>query len=263
MKRTSTVPRRYRISRRETVALRLVVLATILAFWQVIGNDSIRFAMPTFTRTAAAFIDLAGSGDLLAGLLVSNESLAYGFTLALAIGIPLGIGIGSSRLVERLARPYLLMVLALPVITVLPIIQAIFGLSVTARVALVFIASFVYVAANTAAGVESVDAQLPEMARSYGATRWQATWQVVVPAAVPAIMAGIRLGLSRAVIGMVIAELFLAGAGVGSLIVLYETKFDSAYVFALGLSLVLEGVLLAAIATRIERALGAWRGVDA
>jgi len=248
---------------RERVLLRLGVLAVLLAVWQLIGNDAIRFAMPSFTRTLSAFVDLLRSGELLTGLLVSNEALAYGFGLALVVGIPMGLLMGASGLAQRVVQPYLLMLLALPVITVLPIVQAVFGLSVSARIALVFVASFVYVAANTAAGVETVPPDFREMASSYGATRWQTTRYVVLPAAIPAMMAGIRLGLSRAVIAMVIAELFLAGAGIGNLIVLYRTKFDSAFVFALALTLVLEGVLVTEVARRIERRLGRWRGVHA
>jgi NitT/TauT family transport system permease protein len=259
----TTAPAGGDVSVRERVVLRLGVLAVLLGLWQLSGNDAIRFAMPSFTRTASAFIDLLRSGELLTGLLVSNEALLYGFSLALVVGIPMGLLMGANGLAQRVLQPYLLMLLALPVITVLPIVQAVFGLSVSARIALVFVASFVYVAANTAAGVETVPFELREMASSYGATRWQATRYVVLPAAVPAMMAGIRLGLSRAVIAMVIAELFLAGAGIGNLIVLYRTKFDSAFVFALALALVFEGVLVTEVARRVEWRLGEWRGAHA
>jgi ABC-type nitrate/sulfonate/bicarbonate transport system permease component len=61
-------------------------------------------------------------------------------------------------------------------------------------------------------------------------------------------------------IGMVVAELSLIGAGIGSLILEYETRFESAYVFGIVLVVVLEGVLLMEIARRVEARAGRWRG---
>ena len=83
---------------------------------------------------------------------------------------------------------------------------------------------------------------------------------VVLPAAVPGIMAGVRLGLGRAMIGMVVAELSLIGAGIGSLILDYQVRFQPAYVFAIILVVILEGVLLMEIARRLETRLGQWKG---
>jgi ABC-type nitrate/sulfonate/bicarbonate transport system permease component len=98
------------------------------------------------------------------------------------------------------------------------------------------------------------------MARSYLASPLQRMRFVILPAAVPGIMAGVRLGLGRAMIGMVVAELSLIGAGVGSLILDYQVRFQPAYVFAIILVVILEGVLLMEIARRLELRLGQWKG---
>jgi ABC-type nitrate/sulfonate/bicarbonate transport system permease component len=84
--------------------------------------------------------------------------------------------------------------------------------------------------------------------------------RVTLPAAVPAIMAGVRLGMGRAIIGMVIAELSLIGAGIGSLILDYQVRFEPAYVFAIVLTAVVEGVVLIEIARRIESRFARWKG---
>jgi ABC-type nitrate/sulfonate/bicarbonate transport system permease component len=141
-----------------------------------------------------------------------------------------------------------------------PIVQASLGLTFAARVAVVFLFSFVYMTVNTMVGVRTVDPGLKEMARSYLASPLQRMRFVILPAAVPGIMAGVRLGLGRAMIGMVVAELSLIGAGVGSLILDYQVRFQPAYVFAIILVVILEGVLLMEIARRLELRLGQWKG---
>lgn len=245
------------------VALRLAVLFTILGAWQLLGDDQSRLTMPTFTRTLAALAELISTGALIDGLWTTNQALIGGYALSLAVSLPLGVLLGTSIGAERVLQPYLTILLAAPMISVVPIIQAAFGLTLGARIAVVFLFAFIYMTINTTVGVRGVDSRLREMASSFGSTRLQMLRWVILPGAVPAIMAGVRLGLGRAIIGMIIAELVLVGAGIGSLIIEYETRIQPAYVFAIVLAVVLEGVLLMEIARRIEGRLAHWRGTSA
>lgn len=246
--------------------LRLGILALLLGGWQLIGNDEIQLAMPTFTRTMAALFDMLSVGfaedSLLEGLVITNQALFGGFALALAVSLPLGIAMGSSRGVANIATPYLTVLLAAPMIALVPIVQVLLGLTLAARIAVVFLFSFIYMTINTMVGVQEVDPNLKEMGRSFGASRWQMLRMVTIPAAVPAIMAGIRLGLGRAIIGMIIAELSLIGAGIGSLILEYQVRFQPAYVFGIVLLAVLEGVVLMELARRIEGRFARWKGAE-
>jgi NitT/TauT family transport system permease protein len=119
----------------------------------------------------------------------------------------------------------------------------------------IFIFSFVYIVLNTVVGVRSVPADVEEMARSFGATRLQRLRKVVLPHAFPAIMAGARLGIGRGVIGMVIAELFLVSSGLGSILSFYMGRFDAGAVLAIALTMVLEGVIVTALARKLEASL--------
>jgi len=245
------------------VALRLLVLVLVLGTWQLMGDDQNRLTMPTFTRTLGALVELISTGALIEGLYITNQALVAGYLLSLAVSLPLGILLGVSLGAERVIQPYLTILLAVPMISVVPIVQASLGLTLTARVAIVFLFAFIYMTINTTVGVRGVDPRLRQMAASFGASRLQMLRWVVLPGAVPAIMAGVRLGLGRAVIGMIIAELVLIGAGIGSLIIEYEVRIQPAYVFAIVLAVVLQGVLLMEIARRIEQRLAHWRGAGA
>ena len=246
--------------------LRIGILVLLLGTWQLIGNDRVQLAMPTFTRTMAALFDMLSVGfaedSLLEGMVITNQALIGGFAAALAVSLPLGIAMGSSRMVANIATPYLTVLLAAPMIALVPIVQVVLGLTLAARIAVVFLFAFIYMTINTMVGVQEVSPELKEMAKSFGASRRQMLRMVTIPAAVPAIMAGVRLGLGRAIIGMVIAELSLIGAGIGSLILEYQVRFQPAYVFGIVLLAVLEGVILMELARRVEVRFARWKGAE-
>jgi NitT/TauT family transport system permease protein len=234
------------------IALRLGLLAALLIGWQLAGNDAVRLRMPTFARTVSSWLNLTFNGDLLPRLVESNIAMVLGYTLALVIGVSFGLAMGLLPRLGSIARPYLLILIALPMIAFLPSVQAIFGLGLTSRVIVVFVVAFIYVAINAEVGARAASAPLTEMGRSFGASRAQMIRELVLPQAFPSIMAGSRLGLERAIGGMVLAELFLSGAGIGSLLTFHRNRLDAGAVFAIALTLVLEGVILLALARRFE-----------
>lgn len=239
--------------------LRLAVLIGLLGTWQVVGVDDAPATLPTFTGTMAALGDIVGDGRLVSGLIATNQALAFGFLAAAGFSVPLGIVMGSNRLLARVAQPYLTIFLAVPTIALVPIIQTVFGLTLTARVVIVFLFSFVYIAINTMVGVQTIDPSLKQMARSFGASRPAMLREVILPGALPGVMSGVRLGLGRALVGMVVAELALVGAGVGSLIVEFQGRIQIAHVLAVVVAILLEGIILMEVARRLESRLAEWR----
>lgn len=238
--------------------IRLLMLAAFIGTWQAVGNDSIALLFPTFTRTLAAFWDLVQDGRLPYALFITNQTLLVGFAVMLAIGIPLGILSARITLLDRIVTPYVTFMVAIPVIALVPVIQAILGLTFAARMTVVVLFGLPYVVINTAVAIRRVDPVLTEMAVSFGATRWAVLRDVVLPAAVPGIMTGIRIALGQALIGMVVAELTIVGAGVGSLIADLQGRFRVAHVLAIAVTVVLQGVILMTIVEWIERRLSRW-----
>lgn len=240
------------------LAVRLAGLMLLLGAWQAVGNDTIGLLFPTFRRTLDAFLALIVSGDLPLALYITNQTLLAGVVLMLLIGVPLGIVTARIAIIDRIVTPYITFLVAIPVIALIPVIQALMGLSFAARVTVVVLFGIPYVIINTAVAVRRVDPVLTEMAVSYGASRWMVLRDVVLPAAVPGIMAGIRIALGQALIGMVVAELTIVGAGIGSLIADLQGRFRVAPVLAVAVTIVLEGVVLMTLLEWIERRLGRW-----
>jgi ABC-type nitrate/sulfonate/bicarbonate transport system permease component len=237
---------------RNTV-LRLLTLGVLLGIWQLVGNDAETINFPTFTRTASAFGSLIASGELPRALADSDTALAYGFLAAVAVSLPLGALLGSSRIAHAAVNPYMTVIMAVPAITVVPILQAMFGLGLTTRAVLIFLFTVPYLVTSTAAGIASLPEQLDQMSRSFSVTGLRRLRQVVLPQALPSMMSGLRLGLGHAIVGMVIAELYLVSNGIGSILSYYEDRFDAGRVFAIALATVIQGVILIGIARMAER----------
>jgi NitT/TauT family transport system permease protein len=66
-------------------------------------------------------------------------------------------------------------------------------------------------------------------ARSFCARGWDVFLKVILPASVPGVVLGIRLGLSRAVLGVVVAEMYQSQAGVGNEVMRYGSEFRTDY----------------------------------
>jgi len=89
---------------------------------------------------------------------------------------------------------------------------------VASKIAIIFLTAVFPIIINTVTGLTTTDRNLIEAARSFGATPMQIQFKVRVPGALPFIIAGLRLGVARALVGVVVAELFGARAGLGFLI---------------------------------------------
>jgi NitT/TauT family transport system permease protein len=134
-----------------------------------------------------------------------------------------------------------------------------FGLGTTAKIVIVFLAAFFPVVVTTQGGVKNVSATWVEVIRAEGGNEWDIMSKVIVPASLPFVMAGIRLGVGRAVVGMVVAEMFTAVAGLGGAIILYSNNFSTDRLFVIIVILSTLGVSLTESLKLLEKQLARWK----
>jgi NitT/TauT family transport system permease protein len=79
-----------------------------------------------------------------------------------------------------------------------------------------WIVAFFPVLANTTLGLNSVDHNLTDLFRLYGASRRRMLWELKLPAALPHMMAGLKIAGGLSLIGAVVAEIAAGSAGAGS-----------------------------------------------
>ncbi|HHT9133012.1 MAG TPA: ABC transporter permease, partial [Candidatus Tripitaka californicus] len=140
-----------------------------------------------------------------------------GMALGALVGIPLGLLVGYNRLASELLDPLLMAFNATPRVALVPLIVVWFGVGIWAKAIVAFAGAFFPIAVTLAAGLKSVDPSWLRAARSFGCTEGQIFRHILLPGSVPYLMAGLRLGIGRAVIGVIIAEMFAATKGIGQL----------------------------------------------
>jgi len=241
------------------VGARVGSVALFLLVWEWAALARISFNFPSPWATLTALFDLIRSGALLAATATSMKSLLLGFGVAVLIGVPVGLVMGMVRPVGRIARVYLDLLIALPTAALIPLVILSFGISVASSAAIVFVFSAPFVAMNAYGGVRDVRPRLVEMARAFQASRGQLLARIVLPSALPMILAGLRYGLSRAFVGLIVAELLLSPFGLGRLIMTSRSMFEHDRMFATVLwTLALAAVALGVLA-RVEARLLRWR----
>jgi NitT/TauT family transport system permease protein len=230
-----------------------------VAAWEWAGRTKASFAVPTFTQTARAAVDLLGSPPFWEALATSGQSLVLGMGCAVAAGVPLGLLMGTEPALARHLRVYFELMIAIPTAAIIPLVILTLGITVRSSALIVFLFSAPFITLNAYGGVRDVSPRLDEMARAFLATRRQRFVKIVLPASLPMLLAGLRYGLSRAFVGLVVAELLLSPFGVGKLIMDASSLFQYDRLFAtVGLTVAIALGLLAAL-QRLEGRLLAWR----
>lgn len=189
----------------------------VCILWEVLAAtgalDPRLFSRPSTIWNAGA--QQIASGQLLTNLRVSLTETAAGYGLAVLIGVPLGIAMGSWRRVDYTLEPFVIGLYSAPIVALYPLLILWFGISFTTVLVLVVLFAVFPVIVNSALGVRLADPILIRTARSFGASSFEILTKIVLPAALPSILAGLRLALGRALIGVVVAELFIGSAGIG------------------------------------------------
>ena len=242
--------------------IRTASVIVFLILWEIYGRrtDPILFTYPT--AVAVAFWKLLVSGELAQQLLVSLSALAAGFGASLVLGVILGLAMGRSRLAEAMLEPHINALYATPQVALTPLLMMWLGLGFAVKVAVVFLFAFFPILVNTAIGAKNVSASMVEVGRAYLAPPRQILFKIVFPAALPFIMAGVRIAIGRALVGMIVAELFTAITGLGAMLSLYGNIFETAKMFVVIIILALLGIGLIHASQALERKLATWKETE-
>jgi NitT/TauT family transport system permease protein len=180
------------------------------------------------------------------------------FLLAAALGIPLGILMGSFRVFESLLQPLAEFVRYVPVPALIPVILLLFGIGETSKVAVIFAGTFFQLALMVADEIRRVPFDLLQICYTLGGTRLEAVRRVLVPAALPGIFDTLRVCNGLAWTWVIVAELLGANEGLGFRIVKYQRYLQTDKIFLYLVVIGLIGLLLDWGFRRMQRALFHW-----
>lgn len=235
---------------------RVVTWGALLVLWEWFARSVGPFFFPSLASVGEGFVVLFQEGTLLL-VAQSFQQMLVGFGLAVLVGVPLGLLIGTFRTVEWFLGPYVNILFVTSLAAVLPFIILAFGTGFEFRVAVVFLFSIFYIIINPANGVRSIDADVVEMARSFNAGPVRTFFAITLPGTLPFIVAGLRLGLGQAVQGMIIAELWVT-IGTGRKLVTLGLDRELGEFFALAAVIVLVGTILTHLLLVMQERLSPW-----
>ena len=246
----------------EKKILGTIAVAIFLIAWELVGNV-FQWINPMF-MSAPSLIFKAGyemfrTGEIYHDLYVSGVEFLGGYFLAAVVGIPFGIMTGWYKRMSYIFDPFVNALNATPRVALLPLVIIWLGIGILSKVGIIFLGAVFSILINTRDGVKTTPVNLLNAARSFGASEWMVFKTVVVPSTIPFILTGLRLAVGRALVGVLVGELYAATAGIGFMITVAGATFQTDKVFVGVGIFALSGMIGRELLTTVERRFDTWR----
>src|SRR5918999_437815 len=246
----------------EKKILGTAAVVIFLTIWELVGNvlgliNPMFMSAPSLIWKAA--VQLFTSGEIWNDLYVSGVESGWGYLLSVIVGVPFGIATGWYKRASYIFDPFINAMNATPRVALLPLVIIWLGIGILSKVGIIFLGAVFPILINVRDGVKTTPFNLLTAARSFGASEWMLFKTVVLPSTIPFILTGMRLGLGRAIVGVMVGELYAATAGIGFMITVAGATFQTDKVFVGVLIFALTGMIGMEVLTRIERRFDKWR----
>jgi NitT/TauT family transport system permease protein len=250
------------------VGLGVLGLAVFVILWDAYA---VLLANPLIIATPASMVEsliallqnqipreVAGVDNIYAAMAATIELIVIGYGFSLT-GIPVGFIMGRWRAAEAIIDPWINALYAIPMVAIAPLIYVSMGGNFVGELLIVFLMTFFTITINTFHGVRYVSNTYAEVGSSFGASERQFVRHIILPASLPDIVAGMRLGLGRAVLGSIVAEVVLGYNGLGYMMMSFLSLSRITYMMAVISIIAGFGILFLNAPRLIERRLFKWK----
>jgi NitT/TauT family transport system permease protein len=239
----------------------LLTLLVLLAAWQLITMLKVypAFIIPPPLAVLNKFSAVIADGSLWLHTSTTLFAVLIGLAVGLGVGVILGYLIAKSPALENLLSPLIVAFQSMPVVAYAPLLIIWFGSGPTSKIVTSALIVFFPMLMNTIVGIRNVPAPLRDLMRSMKATRWQTFTKLEIPAAMPVLIGGLKISATLAVIGAVVGEFVSANAGLGFLISLARSQYDTPLVIVAVLTLTVIARLLYSLVSLLERWALSWQ----
>lgn len=242
--------------------LGLIGLVVVLAAWQL--SASLGLVDSSFSSSPAgashALFDMAKSGEIWPPLLSTLQTVGIGMAISVVVGIPVGLIIGRSRVLYELTEPLISIMYSVPFAVFLPIIIFWFGIGGQARIVIVVWSAIFPLLINVVTGARNLESNYLQVARVFCARPSLVMRAVTFPATMPYILAGVRQAVGRALVGAIVAELFMGNQGLGYVVQLRTSNFQMDQAMAAIVVIAILAVGLTRGVAWVERRFTFWSG---
>src|SRR5919106_2559589 len=246
----------------EKKILGTAAVVVFLTIWELTGN-TLQLINPMFMSAPSlvfkAAVQLFASGEIWNDLYVSGLEFFWGYALSVIFAIPFGIAIGWYKRFSYVCDPFVNAMNATPRVALLPLVIIWLGIGILSKVGIIFLGAVFPILINTRDGVKTTPYNLLTAARSFGASEWTLFKTVVLPSTIPFILTGLRLGLGRAIVGVMVGELYAATAGIGFMITVAGATFQTDKVFVGVLIFAISGMISMELLSKLEARFEKWR----
>jgi NitT/TauT family transport system permease protein len=241
----------------------LIVLVILLIIWNFAANKiQNTLLLPYLSETAIEFFTAWVDPVIMSNLGLTLKRVFTGFLYAAIIGVPLGLIMGYSATAMQSLAPIMNSIRQVPIMAWVPLSIIWFGLGDGPTVFLIAMSAVFPLAINTIAGVQGIDSNYYNAARSMGASRKDIVRDIVVPGAMPNILTGCRLAMGAGWMSVICAEFIATSAGFGFLMVEAQVRLETAQLYALMVMSGLVGYAIDKVFIAAERKMTSWRFKD-
>lgn len=247
-------------ARHRELWLGLIGLLAILVLWQLFATFG--FIDTSFTSSPLGALgslgDAIGSGEIWPPVGSTLASVGIGMAITVVVGIPVGLIIGRTPVLYGLTEQMISIMYAVPFVVFLPIIIFWFGIGDEARIVIVVWSALFPLLINVVAGGRNLDANYLRVSQAFCASPFRTLWSVALPGTLPYILAGVRQAVGRALVGAIVAELFMGTDGLGYVVQLQTANFQMDAAMAAIVVIAIVAVVLTRGVAYLERKLTFW-----
>ena len=242
----------------------IISICSVIAFiglWELITDGLHVFSsiqLPSPVKVFLTMIKKINSrvpddSTLIDNIFASLQVALTGFGLGAVIGVPLGILMAWFRPIDVIARPVFDMIRSIAPTAWIPIMLLLFGIGLTAKGAVIFVASFVPCVVNSYSGIKQTSQVHLWVGQTFGANNAELLFKVAIPTALPYIFVGLRLSLGTAWVSLVAAEMLASTKGLGYMITIGRMTGRTDIILVGMVVIGLLGALLSFVLTKLEK----------
>ena len=230
----------------------------LLGLWQISALILHTDSFPSAWQSIREIPSILGDRESLINIAASLRRMAVGLSLAVILGIPLGLMMGRSSGVASFFNPLLMVTYPVPKAALMPIIMLWLGVGDLSKTLVIFLGVSLPIIYHSFQGAKAVEEKMLWSGAAMGLSAVQRMIRIVLPAALPEILAGCRTGLVLALITMVTSEMIARQSGAGNILfnALDMGEYDT--VFAMIIIIGAMGIVLDAAFEKLRRSLVRW-----
>lgn len=208
-------------NRRNIIFMRILILVSFFALWEILGNLRVidPFLTSTPSRMIKSFVKIYNEGTMVSHIMTTCYETIIGFTLGTVIGIIVAIMLWWSDFLCKVLDPYIVVLNALPKVALGPIIIFWAGNGMKAIVLMALLISVVSTIISILSGFKEVEEDKIKLLKTFGASKFKILTNLIIPASTPTLISALKISVGLSWVGVIMGEFLVAKKGLGFLIV--------------------------------------------